>query len=221
MAGNNIAICAGQFAQLFVMKYILGQKIGMSQMFDKNGKLTPVTLIVAGPCYILQKKNKEKEGYEALQIGYKKIEKKNKINKTMKGKEYRYIKEYRDRAGLEEFSAFNAGDEINTSIFQEGQIVKVSGKSKGKGFQGGVKRHGFHGRNATHGVKHEQRTIGSVGTRFPQHVRKGRKMPGRMGFENITVKNLKIMKIDKENNILVLKGAVPGNRSTLLEVRGL
>jgi len=202
------------------MKYILGKKLGMSQMFDKNGKLTPVTLISVGPCYILQKKNKEKDGYEALQVGFKKIEKKNKIGKSMKGKEYRFIKECGIKEGYsEEDSKLNVGDEINASIFQEGQIIKVSGKSKGKGFQGGVKRHGFHGRNATHGVKHEQRTIGSTGTRFPQHVRKGRKMPGRMGFENTTVKNLKIMKVDKENNLLVIKGAVPGTTRTLLEIQ--
>jgi len=188
----------------------------MSQLFEKNGKLTPVTLISVGPCYVLQKKNKEKDGYEALQIGFQKIEKKNKITKTMKGKEYKFIKEYR----ASDDSKINVGDEINASIFQEGDIIKVSGKSKGKGFQGGVKRHGFHGRNASHGVKHEQRTIGSTGTRFPQHVRKGRKMPGRMGFDNITVKNLKVMKVDKENNLLIVRGAVPGTKSTLLEIKG-
>ena len=198
------------------MKYILGNKLGMSQLFEKNGKLTPVTLISVGPCYVLQKKNKEKDGYEALQIGFQKIEKKNKITKTMKGKEYKFIKEYR----ASDDSKINVGDEINASIFQEGDIIKVSGKSKGKGFQGGVKRHGFHGRNASHGVKHEQRTIGSTGTRFPQHVRKGRKMPGRMGFDNITVKNLKVMKVDKENNLLIVRGAVPGTKSTLLEIKG-
>ncbi len=188
----------------------------MSQMFDKDGKLTPVTLILAGPCYVLQKKTKEKDGYEALQIGFEKIEKKNKIKKTMKGKEYRYIKEERIR----QEDASNVGDEINISVFQEGDKVKVSGMSKGKGFQGGVKRHGFSGRNATHGVKHEHRTIGSTGCRFPQHVIKGRKMPGRMGYEKIAVKNLKIMKVDKDNNLLVLKGAVPGRTRALLEIRG-
>jgi large subunit ribosomal protein L3 len=198
------------------MNYILGKKLGMSQMFDKNGKLTPVTLISVGPCYVLQKKNKEKDGYEALQLGYKKIEKKNKIGKSMKGKEYTNIKEQR----INGENVLNVGDEINASIFEEGQIVKVSGISKGKGFQGGVKRHGFHGRRATHGVKHEHRTIGSTGTRFPQHVMKGRRMPGRMGYERITVKNLKIMKVDKENNLLVIKGAVPGTERTLLEIRG-
>jgi len=196
------------------MKFILGNKIGMSQMFDKNGKLTPVTLISVGPCYVLQKKGKEKEGYEALQIGFKKIEKKNKISKSMKGKEYKFIKEYR----IEEGDTLNVGDEINASTFEEGEEVKVSGISKGKGFQGGIKKHGMHGRNATHGVKHEERNIGSTGSRFPQHVIKGRKMPGRMGYERTTVKGLKIMKVDKENNLLVIKGAVPGTERTLLEI---
>jgi len=197
------------------MKFILGKKIGMSQMFDKDGNLIPVSLISAGPCYVLQKKNKEKEGYDALQIGFEKIEKKSKIKKTMKGKEYRYIKEEREVVKEE----VKNGDEINVSIFNEGEEVKVSGMSKGKGFQGGVKRHGFSGRNATHGVKHEHRTIGSVGRRFPQHVQKGRKMPGRMGYEKVSVKNLKIMKIDKENNLLAVKGAVPGRNGGLLEIR--
>jgi large subunit ribosomal protein L3 len=197
------------------MKFILGKKIGMSQMFDKDGNLIPVSLISAGPCYVLQKKNKEKEGYDALQIGFEKIEKKSKIKKTMKGKEYRYIKE--EREVVKEDVKY--GDEINVSIFNEGEEVKVSGMSKGKGFQGGVKRHGFSGRNATHGVKHEHRTIGSVGRRFPQHVQKGRKMPGRMGYEKVSVKNLKIMKIDKENNLLAVKGAVPGRNGGLLEIR--
>jgi len=185
-------------------------------MFDKNGKVTPVTLVSVGPCYVLQKKNKEKDGYEALQVGYKKIEKKSKIGKTMKGKEYKFIKEY--RAVSDE--KLNVGDEINASIFQEGEIVKVSGKSKGKGFQGGVKRHGFRGLRATHGQKHQARQIGSVGVRFPQHVSKGRRMAGRMGFENVTVKNLEVMKVDKENNLLVIKGAVPGTKRTLLEIKG-
>ena len=186
----------------------------MSQMFDKNGKLTPVTLVLAGPCYVLQKKNKEKEGYDALQVGYRKIEKKDKIGKSMKGKEYKDIKEY---IGADE--NLKVGDEINVSAFEEGNMVKVSGMSKGKGFQGGVKRHGFHGRNATHGVKHEERTIGSTGSRFPQHVIKGRRMPGRMGYERVSVKGLRVMKVDLESNLLVLKGAVPGRTGALLEIR--
>ena len=192
----------------------------MSQLFDKNGKLTPVTLILAGPCYVLQKKNKEKDGYDAVQIGLGKIEKKSKIGKSMKGKEYKFIKEYRSKGKTEDYTAINVGDEVNISAFKDDEIVKVSGTSKGKGFQGGVKRHGFSGRNATHGVKHEHRTIGSTGTRFPQHVMKGRRMPGRMGFERTSVKNLRIMKVDKDNNLLVIRGAVPGTRRTLLEIKG-
>ena len=139
------------------MKYILGNKIGMSQLFDEKGKLTPVTLVLAGPCYVLQRKNKEKDGYSAIQFGFKKIEKKDKIGKSMKGKEYKFIKERR----ANEEATPNVGDEVNVSSFNEGNSVKVTGISKGKGFQGAVKRHGFHGRNATHGVKHEERTIGS------------------------------------------------------------
>jgi len=202
------------------MKFILGHKLGMSQMFDKNRKLTPVTLISVGPCYVLQKKNKEKDGYSALQVGFKKIEKKIKIGKSMKGKEYKFIREYRIEGEQTEDYKLDIGAEINASVFQEGQIVKVSGISKGKGFQGGVKRHGFATRISTHGQKHELRAIGSIGMRFPQHVRKGRKMPGRMGYERVTVKNLKIMKVDKDNNLLVIKGAVPGTERTLLEIRG-
>ena len=202
------------------MKFILGRKIGMSQFFNKDGKLIPVTLVSAGPCYVLQKKNKKADGYDALQIGFEKIEKKNKIKKTMKGKEYGYLKEMRDKKEIGEEQLLNIGDEINVSVFKEEEKVKISGISKGKGFQGGVKRHGFKGRNASHGVKHEQRTIGSTGCRFPQHVIKGRKMPGRMGYERVSVKNLKIMKIEPENNLLIIKGAIPGHKGTLLEIRG-
>jgi large subunit ribosomal protein L3 len=196
------------------MKFVLGKKVGMSQMFDQDGKLVPVTLVTAGPCYVLQKKTKEKDGYEAMQIGFERIEKKSKIGKSMKGKEYKYIKEARNGENKE-----NVGDEINVSVFEEGEKVKVSGMSKGKGFQGAVKRHGFSGRNATHGVKHEHRTLGSTGRRFPQHVQKGQKMPGRMGFDRVSVKNLKIVKVDRDNNLLAVKGAVPGRNGTLLEIR--
>ncbi len=196
------------------MKFILGKKLGMSQLFDKDGILTPVTLISSEPCVVLQKKVGEKDGYNAIQIGLEKIEKKNKIKKTMKGKEYRFVRENRTT------EIMNIGDKIDVSAFVEGDIVKVSGISKGKGFQGGVKRHGFHGRNRTHGVKHEARTIGSTGCRFPQHVIKGRKMPGRMGSDRVTVKNLQIMKVDLENNYLAVKGAVPGRNGALLEIRG-
>lgn len=198
------------------MKFILGKKIEMSQMFDEKGKITPVTLVAAGPCVVLQKKTKESEGYDSVQVGFVKIEKKDKIKKTMKGKEYRYVKETRTNDKEEA----NVGDQITVAIFKEGDKVNVIGTSKGKGFQGGVKKHGFHGRNTSHGAKHEERQIGSVGQRFPQHVVKGRKMPGRMGTDRVTVKNLVIAKIDVENNILALRGAVPGYRGTLLQITG-
>lgn len=197
------------------MKFIIGKKIEMSQIFDEKGNIVPVTLIAAGPCVVLQRKTKEKENYDALQIGFEKIEKMNKIKKSQKTKPFKHIKEVRDgEEGL------NVGDEINVSIFKEGDKVNVSGISKGKGYQGGVKKHGFHGRNRTHGAKHEARQLGSVGRRFPQRVTKGRKMPGRMGRDTVTVKNLVVEKIDLENNILAIRGAIPGHRGTLLEIKG-
>lgn len=194
-------------------KFILGQKIEMSQIFNKEGEVIPVTLIEAGPCKVLQVKINETDGYESLQIGFKKIEKANKIKKTMKGKEFKYLKELRDGKDLK------LGDEFDVSIFKEGDKVKISGITKGKGFQGVVKRWGFKGKGGSHGVKHEGRTGGSVGSRYPQRVIKGRKMPGHMGSERVTVRNLEIVKIDKENNVIAVRGAVPGRKGTLLEIR--
>ena len=196
------------------MKFILGKKIEMSQMFDEKGNIVPVTLISAGPCVVLQKKSKDKEGYDSLQIGYVKIDKKNKVKKPMKGKEYKFIKEARN------MTDGNVGDKISVADFEQGTRVNVVAISKGKGFQGGVKRHGFAGRNSSHGAKHESRQIGSVGQRFPQHVIKGRRMPGRMGADRITVKNLVVAKIDTENNLIALMGAVPGHRGTLVQIKG-
>jgi len=193
------------------MKFILGQKIEMSQIFGEKGEIIPVTLIEAGPCKVLEQKTEDKNGYTATKIGF--INKEKKIpKKTAKGN-FRYVKEF--RGGKD----YKKGDEINVSIFEQGDKIKISGISKGKGFQGGVKRWGFSGRGASHGVKHEARTLGSVGSAFPQRVIKGRKMPGRMGFERITIKNLKVVKVDADNNLLVIKGAVPGRRGTLLEIR--
>ena len=194
-------------------KFILGKKLEMSRIFKENGKVIPVTLIEAGPCRVLQRKTKEKDGYEAVQLGFGKIEKKKKITKSMKGKGFTYLKEFKNGGDLK------VGDEIDVSVFQEGDKVKISGISKGKGFQGVVKRWGFSGRGASHGVKHEARTPGSVGSAFPQRVIKGRKLPGRAGFERVTVKNLKVAGIDKENNILAVAGAVPGRKGTVLEIK--
>lgn len=202
----------------------------MTQIYDEQGRVVPVTLVEAGPCYILQDKTNDKDGYEAFQVGFQKIEKKSKIKKSMKGKEYRYVKECRIEGGKEkgeikigdEINKFvSIGDEIKVDVFQEGDKVKISGVSKGKGFQGAVKRWGFKGKlSATHGTKHEHRTLGSVGMSFPERVIKGRKMPGHTGAERVTVKNLKIAKIDLDNNLIAIKGAVPGHKGTLLEIRG-
>jgi len=196
------------------MKFILGKKIEMSQIFDEKGNVVPVTLIKAGPCYVVQIKTKEKDKYESIQIGFEKLKDK-KVKKPQKDRPYRYLKELKN-----DVSKFKVEDKIDVSVFQEGDKVKISGISKGKGFAGAVKKWGFHGRPATHGTKHEERTIGSIGSAFPQRVIKGKKMPGRMGAERVTVKNLKIAKIDVENNIIMIKGAIPGRRGTLLEIRG-
>ncbi|MDP2820794.1 MAG: 50S ribosomal protein L3 [bacterium] len=199
-------------------KFILGKKIEMTQIFEGE-KVIPVTLIKAGPCFITQIKTKDKDGYQAVQIAFDEIKK---LGKAVLGQmrglgKFRYLKEFRAKQPAE--NSFKVGDKIDVSVFQIGDKVSVIGVSKGKGFQGGVKRWGFSGRNATHGVKHEHRTIGSVGMRFPQRVIKGRRMPGRMGVERVTIKNLKIIKIDKENNLFAIEGAVPGARGTLLEIK--
>ncbi|PIP23668.1 MAG: 50S ribosomal protein L3 [Candidatus Nealsonbacteria bacterium CG_4_10_14_0_2_um_filter_38_17] len=197
------------------MKLLLGRKLKMSQIYDDNGKVVPVTLVEAGPCKILQIKTKDKDGYEAVQIGF--VEKKKRIKKTEKGKEFKFIKEYKIK---DEVQDARTGDQIDVNIFKEGDIVKVSGISKGKGFQGVVKKWGFHGRPTTHGTKHEVRTPGSVGMSFPERVIKGKKLAGRMGAEIATVRNLKIVKIEPDKNLLAVKGAVPGRRGTFLEIRG-
>ena len=197
------------------MKFILGLKLGISQIFDEKGSPVPVTLIEAGPCVITQIKTKERDGYEAIQVGFKKIEKEKKIKKPMKKKPFRWLREFKNK--IEEFKL---GQIVDVSIFQEGNLVKVCGLSKGKGFAGVVKRWGFHGRSATHGTKHELRTPGSTGTSIPERVIKGRKMAGRMGGARVTIKNLNVVKVDKENNLLAVKGAVPGRKGTLLEIRG-
>lgn len=195
------------------MNFILGKKIEMSQMFDEKGRVIPLTWIEAGPCVVLQIKNKEKDGYEAVQVGFEKKSKN--IKKTEKGKEYKYLKE---------FPIFNSqfsmkvGDKIDVSIFKEGDKVKVSGISKGKGFQGVVKRWGFRGASKTHGTKHMWRKPGSIGATDAERVFKGKKMAGRMGGERVTIKNLEIVKIDKEKNLIGVKGAVPGRRGTVVEL---
>ena len=189
--------------------------MNLSQIFDEKNHQTPVVIVEAGPCEVLQIKTKEKDGYEAIQVGFKKI-KQQRVKKTQGKKPFRYLREFKG-----DISKFKVGQKIDASIFQEGDIVKVSGISKGKGFAGAVKRWGFGGMPASRGSKHGLRTIGSVGSSPPSRVIKGKKMPGRMGTERVTIKNLKVLKADPKKNLLMLKGAVPGSKGTFLEIEGV
>lgn len=202
---------------------ILGKKIGMTRVFNKTGKITPVTLISAGPCYVTQIKTKEKDGYCAIQIGFDKKKKisralKNHINKAGKSlPNFRYFKELRIEES--DLNKYKLGQEIKHDIFSEDENVMIVGISKGRGFAGGMKRHGFHGQSATHGHKHDLRKPGSIGAGGMQHVIKGRRMAGHMGVDRVTVKNLKIVKVDKENNLIAINGALPGARNGLVVIK--
>jgi len=203
------------------MKFILGLKLGMSQIFDEKGNQIPVTLIEAGPCIVTQIKTKEKDKYSAVQIGFGEAKK---VTKAIAGHlkklgKLLFLREFRNEEPKINDKELKRGDKIDTSVFKEGDIVKVSGLSKGKGFAGVVKRWHFHGRPATHGTKHELRTPGSVGASIPERVIKGKKMAGRMGYERVTIRNLKVVKVDLKNNLLAIKGAVPGPRGALLEIK--
>ena len=218
-----------------IMKFILGTKNGASQVFDEKGNVTPVTIIEAKPNIITQIRTEEKDGYEAVQVGYEKKVKSKKLKVKSKNQDiktedkkikFRYLKEFRDEKQetinkeQDKKQDYKVGDEIKVDVFEEGDKIKVSGISKGKGFQGVVKRYGFHGAPATHGTKHTHRAGGSIGDTNKARVNRGQKMPGRMGSDRITVRGLKIVKVDKENNLLAIKGAVPGHRGTLIEVKG-
>lgn len=197
---------------------MLGKKIGMTQIFDAEGNAVPVTLVAAPPLVAVQVKTKEKDGYEAVQFGFGRRKEKN-LKKPQRGhvKElgfFEVLRELRGAAGMERGASFDVGQ------FQEGDVVAVSGVSKSKGFQGVVKRHGFSGAPATHGTKHAHRQPGSIGPTWPQRVIPGRRMAGRMGGERITVKNLRIAKVDAERNLLAIAGALPGKRGTLIEIKG-
>jgi len=194
------------------MKFILGKKIGMSQIFDKEGNIIPVTIIEAGPCFVTQIKSEEKDGYEAVQLGFEKL-KERKIKKSQKNKPYKYVREFRG-----EISKHKVGDKIDVSIFAEGDKIRVSGTSKGRGFQGVVKRHRFSGGPASHGHRHVLRRAGSIGTSFPERVIKGRRMPGRTGGRRATIRNLKIAVVNPENNLLAISGPIPGPSESLVEI---
>ena len=201
------------------MKFILGKKLGMIQIYDKEENAVPVTVIEAGPCFVTQIKIKDKDEYSAVQIGFENL-KDNKVKKPQKDRPYRFLRELRimnSESG--DIKDLKIGDKITVDIFKEGDIVKISGISKGRGFQGVVKRHGFKGGPASHGHRHVLRRPGSIGSSFPERVPKGKKMPGHMGVDRVTVKGLKAIKVDLENNLLAVKGAVPGAIGGLLEIR--
>lgn len=197
------------------MAFILGKKIGMTQIFQENGTVVPLTLIEAKPIMVTQIRSLEKNGYQAVQIGYDKAKK---MNKPKSGHlkdlpPFKKLKEFRNLGG-----DLKRGDNLDISSFNIGDIVKVSGFSKGRGFQGAVKRHGFAGMPASHGHHHVLRHVGSIGQRFPQHTLKGMRMAGRMGNTRKTIRGLKVILVDIDNNILGLKGAVPGRKGTILEI---
>lgn len=198
------------------MKFILGKKLGMSTIYDEKQGALNVTLVDCAPNVITQIRSSEKDKYEAVQIGLAKP------NKVLSGKQSgKYSKDF---LKIKEFKGgakdLKVGDALDIDQFEVGDKVKVSGISKAKGFQGVVKRHGFKGSPKSHGHKHDLRAPGSIGATFPEHVIKGKRMAGRMGGERATSLNLKIAAIDKENNILFLKGAVPGVKGRIVEIVG-
>ena len=200
------------------MKFILGKKVGMSQMFSDHGIVTPVTVISVEPNVVVQVKTPEKDGYAAVQIGTSKAKN---VSKALKG----HFKELGSFKHLQEFKTvvvnekeLQRGDTLDVTVFEPGDMVKVAGISKGKGFAGVVKRHGFAGMPASHGHKHVMRHAGSIGQRFPQHTLKGTRMAGRMGGQRVTVRGLKVMAVDPEHQLLAVKGAVPGNRGQILQI---
>ncbi|MCX7991793.1 MAG: 50S ribosomal protein L3 [Proteobacteria bacterium] len=204
------------------MKGIIGKKLGMTQIYNEAGELVPVTVIEAGPAYVVQKKTKDKDGYSALQLGFQ-IKKIEKVNKALQGhfkksgdKAFYFLKEVK----FDDISQFEAGQEIKVSdVFSEGEIVDVTGVSKGKGFQGVMKRHNFKGGRATHGSMFH-RAPGSAGSSaYPSRVWKGKRYPGHMGNEQVTTQNLKIEKIFPEKNLMLIKGAIPGSTNSFVVIK--
>lgn len=197
------------------MKYILAKKIEMSQVYQADGTVVPVTLVQAGPCVVTQVKSQDTDGYTAVQVGFDPAKK---LSKPEAGHlkdlpTFRHLCEFR----IDDVSSVKRGDAIDASAFAVGDVVSVSGTSKGKGFQGVVKRHHFHGHPTSHGHKDQERMPGSIGAGGVQHVLKGRRMAGHMGSDRVTVKNLRVIEI-REGGILALKGAVPGARHSVLEI---
>ncbi len=201
---------------------LIGKKIGMTQIFDEKGNVIPVTVIKAGPCRVIHRKNKEKHGYDSVQLGFEEVDEK-KVSKPMLGHfkkhnspPYRYLKEFR----LKLYKDINEGEVFDVSMFEEHELLKVTGTSKGKGFQGVMKRHNFHGFKATHGVHESYRGPGSIGQcATPARVFKGKKLPGHQGVDKVSVLNLQVVKVDVEKNLVMVKGAVPGHRNSIVRLR--
>lgn len=204
------------------MKFIIGKKIEMTQLYRADGTVVPVTKINAGPCFVLQKKTADgKDGYFAVKCAYE--ETKKKVNKPMSGifmklggRKFKILKEFRFKQADATFEKLNIGDEIKVNIFQIGDKVTVTGFSKGRGFQGVVKRHNFKGGKRSHGNKDQERMPGSCGAVQPKHVWKGKRRPGRMGNEQVTISGLEVIDIEPEKNLIYLHGCVPGARNGLV-----
>jgi large subunit ribosomal protein L3 len=204
------------------MKGILGKKVGMTQIFDEDGTVIPVTLIEAGPCYVTQRKSKESDGYNAIQLGFEEISEE-RLNKPMAGHvkksgapAVKHFREFR----VENPDDYEDGQKIDVSVFEVGEWVDVIGTSKGKGFAGVVKRHGFRGGPKTHGQSDRWRAPGSAGAgSTPGRVFKGTRMAGRMGNERVTVQNLKVVLVDADKNLLAVRGGVPGSKNGVVVIR--
>jgi large subunit ribosomal protein L3 len=203
-------------------KGILGKKIGMTQVFNSDGHLIPVTVVQAGPCLVVQKKTEDKEGYSAIQLGFEE-KKAKRVTQPLKGhfakagvKPLRFVKEI--RISPEEFEQYEVGQTVTVEQFKEGEIVNVTGTAKGKGFSGTIKRFNFHRGPMSHGSKYH-RGVGSLGAVDAARVFKGRPLPGRKGGHRVTVQGLEIVKVDPENNLLLIKGAVPGRNGAYVVVK--
>jgi len=208
----------------FRMKFIVGTKERMTQIFDEQGVAHAATILRVTPAIVSQVRNPEKDGYEAVQIaaGEQKEQRLGKAIKGHLGGAKKFIKEFRPRPSKSEvLGEFVKGQELDVSVFEAGDVITVSAISKGKGFQGVVKRHNFAGGRASHGQKHSHREPGSIGIGGIQRVQKGTRMAGRMGGDRITVQNLKVLQVNKDENLLLVKGAVPGRTGTLVEVRSV
>lgn len=202
---------------------LIGKKLGMSQIFDENGMSVPVTLIQAGPCVVTQIKDPDRDHYSAVQVGFGEV-KESKVNKPEAGHfkkadvtPMRMLREFRIEA--DELENYEVGQTLSCSLFERNDIVDVIGTTKGRGFSGVMKRHGFHGSPKTHGTHEAFRHGGSIGGMYPQRVVKGRKMPGQYGNTRQTTQNLTIINISEEQNILMIKGAVPGAKNGYLLIQ--